>query len=96
MNGCRQPLPVTAVDSGAAQNSPDICPDGLVQTLWYSSPEVVLECPYAEATGAWALGVTAAEAVLGNPPYPETKRSAAPSTPGAAGRWAADTTLLLS
>lgn len=66
-----QPVTVKLVDYGAAQNSSDICPKNLVQTLWYSSPEVMLDCPYNEAIDMWALGVTAAELVLGNPLYPE-------------------------
>lgn len=67
----RQPVTVKLVDFGAAQNSSDICPENLVQTLWYSSPEVMLDCPYNEAIDMWAVGVTAAEVVLGNPLYPE-------------------------
>lgn len=61
-----QPVTVKLVDFGAAQNSSDICPENLIQTLWYSSPEV---CPYNEAIDMWALGV--AEVVLGNALYPE-------------------------
>lgn len=67
----RQPVTVKLVDFGAAQNSFSICPENLVQSLWYSSPEVMLDCPYNEAIDLWALGVTAAELVLGNPLYPE-------------------------
>lgn len=66
-----QPVTVKLVDFGAAQNSSDICPENLIQTLWYSSPEVMLDCPYNEAIDMWALGMTAAEVVLGNPLYPE-------------------------
>lgn len=68
----RQPVTVKLVDFGAAQSSSGICPENLVQTLWYSSPEVMLDCPYNEAIDMWALGVTAAEVLLGNPLYPET------------------------
>lgn len=67
-----QPVTVKLVDFGAAQKSSEICRNDLIQTLWYSSPEVLIECPYNEAIDMWALGVTAAEAILGNPLYPET------------------------
>lgn len=63
----QRPVTVKLVDFGGAK-SLDMG-GKLLQTLRYSSPEVLVGCNYTMAIDMWALGVTVAEMVLGQPLY---------------------------
>lgn len=69
----QQPLKVKLIDFSLAHKS-GAKPGGIVQTICYSAPEVMLGLPFHGAIDMWGLGVTAAELVVGSQLYPGYNR----------------------
>ncbi|XP_028819796.1 homeodomain-interacting protein kinase 1-like [Denticeps clupeoides] len=64
----KPPYHIKVIDFGLACHTSN--PTSILQSMWYRSPEVILDLPVDEAIDMWSLGCIMAELFTGWPLYP--------------------------